>query len=104
MSKLVLQAPVYKYFEFISMNDKQSCLYNCLLCVALKKKIAECRSMNSTTSNLRGHLSKHHPSAFEDFEKLENDVPITVAKKRKLDFSSSTQLNLVFLKLNENLL
>ena len=63
MTKLVLQAPVYKYFEFISMNDKQSCLYNCLLCVALKKKNSECRSMKSTTSNLRGHLSKHHPSA-----------------------------------------
>jgi len=62
--------------------------------MALKKKNSECRSLKSTTSNLRGHLSNNHPSVFEDLEKLENNVPITVAKKRKLDFSSSTQPNL----------
>ena len=64
--------------------------------MASKKKNCECRALKSITSNLRDHLQKHHPKEFEELETLEKNVPSTVAKKRKLEFSrTAIQPNLL---------
>ena len=81
-TKLVLQAPVYKYFEYISINEKQSFLYNYLLCVASKKKIVNVERSSQLLrileviyrSTIRRSLKRNNQSASNSFDDCESKI------------------------------
>jgi hypothetical protein len=86
-NKLNLTAPVYSYFEFVSINDKNSCTFECLVCKKIDNKRVEVKSIKTTTSNLRTYLQRHHTNEYSELEKLEFNSPLTQSKKRKIDFT-----------------
>lgn len=85
-NNLNLTAHVYRYYAFVSINDKNSCIFECLVCKKSNKK-REVKSIKATTSNLRTHLQRHHTNEYSELEKLECNSPLTQSKIRKIDFT-----------------
>ncbi len=66
-NKLNLTAPVYRYFEFVSINDKNSCIY---LNVLFVKKVIKNRKINKAyhVKFPNTCLKRHHLNEYSEIK------------------------------------